>query len=556
MLVLHFVQRDYDIVKIEGDIDEARAVSYYERPRFYYYDDFLGQTAQTDKLNKGEDQRLLDFMQSVKDSKQSMFVLTTREYILNQAKFQYEKLSRENFNYRICVIDLGVYTRRIRAQILYNHLFYSDLNPDQYREFVAKRGYVRVVDHPNYNPRLIEFMTSMSMVGEVDAHDYLTLFLKNLDNPKQIWEHAYQHQLSASARHLLTVLTTLRMEVMIQDLERAFEKYHVQQCKWYSSEFAMNDFTNSLKELDGTFIKNRMVRNDVLISFQNPSIRDFMVPVVLHPSGIEDIVQSLVYFEQADWLSEIIGVNNKGIDGRSLRGRENLVVAQMRGLYSELSCEFTISGSQYSQYVTRDERIYAIRLVRLYACVARHKLTGYSDWIIERVDALSNALLTGDAHPSDCIGILNIVKDPTYSNTSITTEFVDSMKAAAIQRMTEEEDYSTLADVLSALPEDSFEVTVLDEIRTRYLEYADGYLEESDIDDPEELRAEASRLGHVSDVLGVDTDGVQESFIEKAGKYQEQDQADRYEYDDDDRERTTDNFTDAELDAMFTTLRD
>ena len=112
---LYFFDRQYDLVKIESDISEARAVAYHNQPRFYYYDDFLGQTAQADKLNKNEDQKLLDFMASVRDSKDSVFVLTTREYILNQAKLHYEKWDRENFDHRTCIIDLAKYSRRIRG---------------------------------------------------------------------------------------------------------------------------------------------------------------------------------------------------------------------------------------------------------------------------------------------------------------------------------------------------------------------------------------------------------------------------------------------------------
>jgi hypothetical protein len=124
MLLLYFYERQFDVVKIESDVSEARAVGYYKRPRFYYCDDLLGQTAQADKLNKNEDQKLLDFMASVRDSKDSVLVLTTREYILNQARLYYEKLDRERFDHRTCVIDLSKYSRRIRAEILYNHLHF------------------------------------------------------------------------------------------------------------------------------------------------------------------------------------------------------------------------------------------------------------------------------------------------------------------------------------------------------------------------------------------------------------------------------------------------
>jgi len=74
MLLLYFLKRKFDIVKIESDISEARKVGYSTKRRFYYYDDFLGQTAQADKLNKNEDQKIIDFMRSIHESKGSLLV--------------------------------------------------------------------------------------------------------------------------------------------------------------------------------------------------------------------------------------------------------------------------------------------------------------------------------------------------------------------------------------------------------------------------------------------------------------------------------------------------
>ncbi len=157
MLLLYFYENGYEIVKVESDISEARRMSYHEKLRFYYYDDFLGQTAQADKLNKNEDQKLLDFMRSIRNSKDSVFVLTTREYILNKAKQQYEKLDRERFDDRMCIIDLEKYSRRIKAQILYNHLYFSDLPREHLQDIVARKGYLQITDHPNYSKRHVRF---------------------------------------------------------------------------------------------------------------------------------------------------------------------------------------------------------------------------------------------------------------------------------------------------------------------------------------------------------------------------------------------------------------
>ena len=293
MLLLYFYEKNFDLVKIESDISEARAVSYHNKPRFYFYDDFLGQTAQADKLNKNEDQKLLDFMASVRGSKDSVFVLTTREYILNQAKLHYEKLAREKFDHRTCIIDLSKYTRRIRAQILYNHLHFSDLPRPYLETLVTKRGYIQIVDHKNYNPRLIQFLTDLSWIGTIQPTEYLALFLRNLDNPVEIWGHAFRNQLSARARHLLFVLTTMPLESLITNVEKTFSTFHNSQCARFGIGHSAADFMDALKELDGTFVASRMIQETLLVRFQNPSIRDFMQNLLLGGELLPEVIADL-----------------------------------------------------------------------------------------------------------------------------------------------------------------------------------------------------------------------------------------------------------------------
>jgi hypothetical protein len=164
MLLLHFARIGYDIVKIENDISEARELDYTNVKRLFYYDDFLGQTSTAEKLNKNEDQSIIDFIAAVKSSKISKLILTTREYILNQARLVYEKISRSDFGDETYIVDLSKYTRLIRAQILFNHIYFSDLPRTFKMEILRGKSYLKLVDHKNYNPRIIDLMTDYSRV--------------------------------------------------------------------------------------------------------------------------------------------------------------------------------------------------------------------------------------------------------------------------------------------------------------------------------------------------------------------------------------------------------
>ena len=125
MLVLHFLKSNYDFIDVSYDVSEAYSMPDRKGPRVYLYDDFLGRTAIEEKLRKNEDHRLLNFISSVRKTKSSKLILTTREYILRQAQTTYEMLNGPIFEKPQCIVDLSQYTRPIRAQILYNHLYFS-----------------------------------------------------------------------------------------------------------------------------------------------------------------------------------------------------------------------------------------------------------------------------------------------------------------------------------------------------------------------------------------------------------------------------------------------
>lgn len=139
MLVLHFLRNEYDFIDVSYDISEAYAFPDHKQPRVYLYDDFLGRTSVEEKLRKNEDHRLVDFISSVRKTKSAKLILTTREYILRQAQRTYEILNSPTFERPQCIVDLSQYTRPIRAQILYNHLYFSRL-PKKHIEEITLNG--------------------------------------------------------------------------------------------------------------------------------------------------------------------------------------------------------------------------------------------------------------------------------------------------------------------------------------------------------------------------------------------------------------------------------
>ena len=299
ILLVHYLRLGYEPIKIANDITEAYAVLDQSKKQIFYYDDFLGQTALEDKLNKNEDESFLRFLETVRRAKTTKLILTTREYILAQAKASYEKLAASSFDYKKCVLDLADYTKFHRAKILYNHVYFSNLQKPYRDALLQQQGYMKVVNHPNFNPRIIEWMTGFVERQGITPSIYVERFLSSLDNPARIWQHAFEKQLSTPSRHLLILLVSMPDEVFLDDLEKAFNSFYRYRSKEQGFAIDPRDFKLALKELESNFVRiNRSVES-LVVGFHNPSIRDFLVSFLQENTlYVEGLINSASYFEQ------------------------------------------------------------------------------------------------------------------------------------------------------------------------------------------------------------------------------------------------------------------
>ena len=79
------------------------------------------------------------------------------------------------------ILNVGVYTRRIKSLIFYNHLYSSDLTHEYVTALLKNNWIKKIVDHDNYNPRLIASVSS-DCLDNVIPDEY----------PSYVF-HAFQH---------------------------------------------------------------------------------------------------------------------------------------------------------------------------------------------------------------------------------------------------------------------------------------------------------------------------------------------------------------------------
>jgi hypothetical protein len=158
VLLAQGIREGFEPIEVSHDIEEAWATIDPSVKQMFYYDDFLGRISLGERLSKNEDHRLASFVQKIAISESKRLILTTREYILQDARADYEELHRLDDDLKI-VLELRNYSRLDRARILYNHLWHAELSPEDLESLVSERNYLSIVDHRNFNPRLVEMIT-------------------------------------------------------------------------------------------------------------------------------------------------------------------------------------------------------------------------------------------------------------------------------------------------------------------------------------------------------------------------------------------------------------
>lgn len=305
-LLIDQISQGYEPVRIYRSIEDGYEMFREGTKQVFYFDDFLGTTAfDENSLERNEDKQLLDFLQSVhSNSGGKKLILTTRDYILKQAGLSFESIRSADIKPHLYIINLQNYTRFNKAQILYNHVYFSELSKQYIAELLNHRQYLRIIDHPHYSPRIIEWMTQMRDRWPQNEEDFATAFLSALDNPTDIWKYAFDRHISTAARYILWVMVSLPDSVRIDDLELTFGQFQQLMAEHYKHSIDTIDFHNGLEELEGTFVDIELLEERVrVIRFHNPSIRDFLENYLLnHKVIIRLLARSAQFFSQLRWL--------------------------------------------------------------------------------------------------------------------------------------------------------------------------------------------------------------------------------------------------------------
>lgn len=303
VILFERAKNDYKIHKVENIREAEDVISpNNEEKQLFYFDDFLGANY-VEILNRNTTEtQLTSFVERIRRTPNKYLVLTTRTIILNHAVERFEKIGRSSLAVERFEIELSDYTKYEKALILYNHLFFKEIKEELYTSILNEKFYKNIIEHKNYTPRIIEFITDKSKIDDFSPDDYHQYIQNNLNNPKESWRHSFEHQIGYFDRCLLLTLFTFNFDVPEKALSRAFEKRLQYEKREHNQIIKSNQFNDSIRILLNGFVSSVMNNDDLMerhYSFINPSLADFLINYISESeserksivSGIVDSVQ-------------------------------------------------------------------------------------------------------------------------------------------------------------------------------------------------------------------------------------------------------------------------
>lgn len=277
ILALAFVAEGYRIrYTTNGELSDLKRALSVDRKRkeLIVLDDCLGQ--HYFKMQETKENELLALVKYIMHNPNKLLIMNSRVTIFHEARerscdFRY---FMDDENIKIRKLEMNGLDEEEKGWIFYNHLYFSGIPEEYYQNISKDRRYRAIVRHPNYTPRLVEFVTKKKNYEQVAPDCYATFIMDCLRNPTELWKDEFTRKLGAEDRALLLTLYSLT-DTSVEEpvLVRAFLK-RLSGLK--GMDTTRNLYEEALRRLTDSMVQLMEQNGRKRISVCNPSINDFL----------------------------------------------------------------------------------------------------------------------------------------------------------------------------------------------------------------------------------------------------------------------------------------
>ncbi|OAM92461.1 Restriction endonuclease [Pelosinus fermentans] len=403
MLVLYYATQGFRVrYTTNGDITDIKKSLSHEKEckEIVLLDDCLGQ--HYFNMKHTQENELLSLIKYVKLSKNKKIILNSRITIFNEAKersrdfnifFQEKKIR----NYTIDMDDISLIEK---AEIFYNHLISKCIPKEYYNNIKENKNYLKIVQHNNYTPRIIEHVTYESNYSKVTPEQYFNYIIENLIEPNNIWKNEFERRLQDVDRAFLsTVYSLTDTNIEYKVLKKCFESrlYNMK-----NIDSTIDNYESILYRLNQSIINVIDNKGGKHIGVINPSVNDYLKSIFFHNKlELQEVRKSICHFKQFErcykkeeldnvYLSLINNHKVEGVDFSNEKQKLYFIVAHM--------CKFNIKDGFYQQTILN------------YLCDAYFYYSNQKDWLSHR--EIFSLLINGDFY--SYYSISNFILDEDY----------------------------------------------------------------------------------------------------------------------------------------------
>ena len=278
MLVLHYAANNYRVRYTSNNADFSALKKSLSRDpdtkEIILIDDCFGQ-AYFD-LRDSQNNDLLALIKYIHFCRNKRLILNSRVTIFQEAKERKRELvsSFENNEFGVYILDVSAMDGLEKAKILYNHLYMNGIDADYFSDIKKDRRYRRIISHPNYNPRIIEFVCNPNRYAGIEAHNYYQFIKRNLDNPSEVWKDEYERRLKPVDRILLLTVFSLSDAAVDENIVKTCFEAWIKNNP--SIDRTVNQYGASLRRLLDGFLHIVDERGRRKIGVVNPSVNDYL----------------------------------------------------------------------------------------------------------------------------------------------------------------------------------------------------------------------------------------------------------------------------------------
>lgn len=260
-------------------------------------DDCLGQ--HYFKMNENKESELLSLVKYIQMNQKKKLIMNSRIAIFNEARSRSIEFN-QFFNRQIILnylIDMNNMSSIDKARIFYSHLYFNKIPASHFKELRKEKRYKNIVNHKNYTPRIIEFISEPHVFKEINEVDYYPYITSSLNTPDNLWKDEFDYKLNSVDRIFMYILYSLTETIIsVQALNECFDERLLLEP---NLDTTVNNFDSVISRLNNSMVTLFDVNGEQNIGVSNPSVNDFLKPRFDRNNNERHKIQSsLVYFEQ------------------------------------------------------------------------------------------------------------------------------------------------------------------------------------------------------------------------------------------------------------------